>query len=389
MTLFNYARATGRPALEAWGLARCPEKDLPRLEPIVERLSRHFTDERPEAYQAYLDEPDALTAYALYFAPQTYTRTEHALRGILDRLPPFPSRPLRVLDLGCGVASAGMAAVELLKSRLGTTPQLTCVDHSEAALTATRELIPSATTIQGDLRTFTPQETYDIILSSFAFNEAFPKLDAAEEALRRLATHLTTDAPSFILLIEPAHRANAPRLSALRTALLKDFPLYAPCPHTHRCPMVPTQDGICHDVRRYKPDRATVLLNRRMQRTIADVKYALLAFGRADGPMAEGCNAPEFLRLVGPMDKAKGLLTCRVCMGDGALRRLELPSASLSTDRRHALLARERGDCAWLDGALDLRKRLENDAIQRTADIRFTDEPPPALDDLEDFSFSI
>ncbi len=389
MTLFNFARPTGRPALEAWGLARCPERELARLEPLLERLSKLFTDARPESYDSYLEDADTLTAYALYYAPQTYARTEAALNGILDRLPAFPERPLRILDLGCGIGSAAMAAYDVLKARYGHAPEVTCMDWSEHALTAAKELLPTAQICKGDLRTFQPEGTYDIILSSFAFNEAFPKLTSAEAALRQLATHLTPDAPSFVLLLEPAHRANAPRLTALRSALMRDYPLYAPCPHTRLCPMVPTQDGICHDVRRYKPDRATILLNRKLQRTIADIKYALLAFGRADGPQAEGCNHNEFLRMVGPMDKAKGVLTCRVCMGDGALRRLEIPSAALDADRRHELLSRERGDCAWLDGALDVRKCLEGGTIQRTADLRFVDEAPLTLDDLEDFSFSI
>ncbi len=379
----------GRRLLESWGLARCPERDLRRLEPIVEQLSCDFTDERPETYTPYLESPDTLTAYALYFAPQTYARAYEALEGILNRLPDFPQRPLRVLDLGCGIGSAALATHDFLLERCGVAPELTCIDWSANALTAVGELLPHATTLQGDLRTFEPDGQYDIILSSFAFNEAFPALKEAEAALRRLATHLAPEGPSFILLLEPAHRANAPRLTALRAALLSDFPLYAPCPHTQRCPLVPTQDGICHDVRRFKPDRATILLNRRMQRTIADVKYALLAIGRKDGPQADGMNDPEFLRLLGPVDKAKGLIQCRVCMGDGALRRLELPSAALDTDRRHDILARQRGDCAWLDGALDLRRQLQNGTIQRSADLRFTDEPPPTLDDLSDFSFSI
>jgi hypothetical protein len=53
-------------------------------------------------------------------------------------------------------------------------------------------------------------------------------------------------------------------------------------------------------------------------------------------------------------------------------------------------LERERGDCAWLDGPLELRKQLNDGAIQRTADLCFTDEAAITLDEaLDDFSFSI
>ena len=373
----------GIAALEAWGLARCPLHDLRRLEPQVATLSAAFTDERPEAFVPYLDTPDALTAYALAFAPQTHARVSAALAGILARLPDFPKRPLRVLDLGCGLASASLAAKDLLGP---INP--TCVDWSEAALAAVKELLPEAKTVRADLRRYTPEGPYDIIIASFAVNECWPDPQAAAAALRRWADALATDAPAFILLLEPADRASVPRLHALR-GLLPDLPLYAPCPHRGPCPLNPVQDGVCHDVRRFRPGRPLVLLCRRFRRTVSDVKYALLAFGRPGGPQAEGFGAPDFLRLIGPVDKAKGVLACRVCMGDGAVRRLELPAAALSAERRHALLQRQRGDCAWLDGPLDARRQVALGAVQRAADLRFPDDLPPALNDLEDFSFSV
>lgn len=383
-------RSEAANPFEAWGLARCPQAQLSRLEPIVERLSKSFTDERPEVFSAYLNQADVLTAYTLFFAPQTYARVRAALAGILARLPAFPeAHPLKILDLGSGMGPAALAASDLFFERTGHRPEVTCVDWSEAALEVVRELAPQVKTVKADLATYVPEGTYDVILSSFAFNEAFPVASAAVETLRRYAERLSPEGPSFVLILEPADRRRVPRFHALRSEL-RELPLYAPCPHTRPCPMISTQDGICHDVRRFRPTRSMVLLNRKTFRTISDVKYALLAFGRPGGPTAEGMDAPEFLRMVGPMDKAKGLLTCRVCMGTGQLRRLEIPSASLDTERRHALLERERGDCAWLDGPLELRKTLPGN-LQRTADLRFTDEEPPAIDTTDDgdFSFSI
>ena len=379
----------GRQCLEAWGVNRCPIDQLQRLEPSVETLSTSFTSERPEQFTIYLDNPDVLTAYALAFAPQTYARVYDAVSGILARLPQFPSRPLKILDLGSGIGSAGLAVADCLETHVPGPHQITCVDWSQAALQAAREIIPGVTTIKSDLRSFSPEGEFDIIVSSFAFNEAFPSPSDAERAIRQFAAHLSTDIPSFILLLEPADRIAVPRLHLLRSQL-PELPLYAPCPHRQACPMIATQDGVCHDVRRFKPERTMTLLCRHTRSTVSEVKYALLAFGRPQGPEAEGMNQPEFLRLVGPVNKAKGLLTCRVCMGDGRLCRLEIPASSLQTERRHALLDRERGDCAWLDGPLELRKQLEDGRIQRTADLRFTDEAALTLeDDLGDFCFSI
>ena len=381
-----------RLALETWGLSRCPGNRTDSLEPIVAALSGHFTDERPDTYTPYLNEADTLTAYALYFAPQTYTRTVEALNGILNRLPDFPkNRPLRILDLGSGIGSALKAAADVINERTGNAPQCTAADWSENALNALKYFIPQADTIHCDLRTAVPKGPYDIILSSFAFNEAFPNPSEAETALRHLINALTDDSPSFVLLLEPASHRSTPRLLALRDRF-HDCPLYAPCPHAGTCPMVPTQDGICHDVRRFRPDRLMNRLNRHLHRNLSDIKYTPFALGRPGGPQAEGFSHPEYLRLVGPMDKAKGLIICRACMGDGCLRRLEIPTAPLSADRRHALLERRRGDCAWLDGPLEYRRLLEDGRTQRTADLRFSDEAPPTLDTPPDdsgFSFSV
>ncbi len=390
MTPSNPSQFPGRQKLEAWGLSRCPMDQLSRLEPNVEALSASFTANRPTNFSVYLDDADTLTAYALCFAPQTYARVYEALRGIFNRLPTFPNRPLKVLDLGSGIGSAALAANDFLQEATGLAPQITCVDWSNNALQTVQELLPSAHCQHADLRSYHPSTQYDIILSSFAFNEAFPAQQDALAALRTYHHSLTTNAPSFVLLLEPADRTSVPKLHALRS-FLPELPVYAPCPHSLSCPMIATQDGVCHDVRRFRPERAMTLLCRHLRGTVADVKYALLAFGRQNGPQADGFNDPEFLRLVGPFNKSKGLLTCRVCMGDGRLKRLEIPAAALETDRRHALLERERGDCAWLDGALELRKQLNDGAIQRTADLRFTDEAEVELANTldDDFSFSI
>jgi len=398
MALSERATAT-LSRLERWGLARCPVERLATLEPVLQELSDAFTGSRPDTFAPYLDRPEALTAYALFFAPQTCARTANALKDLLFRLPRRPAngRPVRILDLGCGLGSAALAASDVVEDLVGAQAEITLVDHAANALAAARDLLPGAQSIQTDLARFAPPEgkTFNLILSSFAFNEAFPDPARAEAALRALAAALvppSEDAPfpSAILLLEPVLHATTPRFLELRTRLA-DLPLYAPCPHRRPCPMLATQDGLCHDIRAFKPTRSMVLLNRRLFRQISGVKYVPLAFGAPGGPEAEGFGHEEYLRLLSPLERAKGLLACRACMGDGALRRIELPAAALTADRRHALLARQRGECAWLEGPLDRHRQIDRAAIQRTADLRFADEPPPAVDTPEDsgFSFSI
>ncbi|MBQ9693616.1 MAG: hypothetical protein IJV69_02540, partial [Kiritimatiellae bacterium] len=154
MTPYDATLFPGRERLETWGLQRCPLTELSRLEPLAARFIASFTSERPETFQVYLDDPEMLTTYALVFAPQTYVRVVEALRGLLARLPDFPNRPLRVLDLGSGIGSAALAATDFLTQQTGMPPEVTCVDWSEAALQAVHELLPGAKTQKADLRTF-------------------------------------------------------------------------------------------------------------------------------------------------------------------------------------------------------------------------------------------
>lgn len=382
-----------RTKIEAWALQRCPLHQLEKLEPVARDLMQAFTDRRPEAFAQYLNQDDALTAYAHIFAPQTYVRVKAALTNILQRLPSFPQRAPRILDLGCGVGSAALAAYDILRQHTGFAPEITGIDWSQEALNALQEIHPKAITQKADLRSFTPSSSYDIILSSFAFNEAFPNANDAFSMLLKLSQSLALDSPSFVLLLEPADRLAAPRLLALKPRLAQaGLPIYAPCPHAHACPLIATQHGICHDIRKFKPSRPTILLTRHLRKTFAEVKYTPLAFGRLDGPTAEGFNQEEFLRIIGPIDRGKGVLQTRVCMGDGHVRHLEIPNAALTSQRRHELLQRQRGDCAWLDGPLDFRKQIDNGSTQRTADLRFLDEAPLTVDDEIDddtFTFSI
>ena len=78
---------------------------------------------RPETYQGEL-----LGAYLLWWWPQTYLKTQAALR-----LAPMPRAP-RILDVGSGPAPAALAARDLLGG------EATCFDLSAPALAEARAL---------------------------------------------------------------------------------------------------------------------------------------------------------------------------------------------------------------------------------------------------------
>lgn len=78
-------------------------------------------------------------------------------RDLLAAIPPLPptSSP-RIIDLGCGPANS----TALLAERYGdAAARLTGVDSSPNMLSKARKVLPSAAFVEGDLRTYEPDDT--------------------------------------------------------------------------------------------------------------------------------------------------------------------------------------------------------------------------------------
>src|SRR4051812_45180297 len=107
--------------------------ELKKAAQAVEKLHQGLIGERalakPDTYEGEL-----LGAYLLWWWPQTYAKTQAALRmaGL--------TRASRILDAGSGPGPAALAAVDLLGG------EATCFDASEAALAEARALGIAKTT---------------------------------------------------------------------------------------------------------------------------------------------------------------------------------------------------------------------------------------------------
>lgn len=377
---------------------------LTHLESIVKMLSDSFTTMRPDSFSAYLDQPEVQAAYTLFFAPQTFIRTQEALRGIYLRQTPVPPQhPIRILDLGSGSGAASLGAIDTLSLIFPeATFHLTAVDHSQSTLNTLHDFItktlPSCTieTVCMDARAYHTTDTYDLILVSFSLNEFYPAPDTVDSLawLHRFLPALKATIngyPAQLLILEPAGKVTSPRLNALRMLLQPTHRLFAPCPHAKICPLNQSEDGFCHDVRHFKPSRLMHLLNRHLYRSISDVKYSILALGRPEAPLLIGQNDETFFRQIGPVNKIKGRLALRICQGDGAKRTLEIAASALGGVRRHQIRTHQRGDNGFLTGSEHLIKTIQSDTIQRTSNVRYLDEPAPETHEEEDdpFHFSI
>jgi len=370
--------------LETWWLAAAcratASEDhavaLQRLEAAAACLSNQFTIDRPSSFRDYASDPVSLAAYGVFFFPQTFARVSLVINECLafggfdnggesgsrggaetrrkdepsERKVCGPSVPvMQILDLGCGSGASTLAAVMMLRNRLLA---LQAVDHAPSALTALRRVFddcrmlwPTATltTHARDVRLDGLPGVFDLILASFVLNELFPKAadPAAECWVRQQCERLAPG--GSLMVIEPAGTATCERLQRLRNRFAnnRDFTLVSPCLHRHPCPMLGANCGFCHDVRSWRVPDSVNLINRRMFRSVHDLKHGLLILRRA----APTHNAPATLfRMVGPMSRDKGRLVTYGCCGDGTLRKIELMTRGLSRAHIDALAAHERGD---------------------------------------------
>jgi len=377
--------------LESWWLAaacRAAGSDdhavaLQRLEAAAARLSDQFTVDRPSAFRDYAADPVSLAAYGILFFPQTFARVSLVIGECLDcgafdaggemvsrsgakpnfLAPPSASAPLRennyfetpppimqVLDLGCGSGASTLAAAMMLPN---PPLALHAADHAPGALAALRQVfedcrralwpMASLTTHACDVRADAIPGLFDLILVSFVLNEIFPDGDVqhAEIWLRQQLMRLAPG--GCLVVLEPAGTATCERLQRLRNRLADDpaLTIVAPCPHRLPCPMLGANCGFCHDVRTWRVPDSVNLINRRMFRSVHDLKYGLLVVQRA---APAGNNPASFFRMVGPMNRDKGRLVTYGCCGDGTLRKIELMTRNLSRTQIDALAAQERGD---------------------------------------------
>jgi SAM-dependent methyltransferase len=242
---------------------------------------------RPETYRG-----EMLGAYLLWWWPQTYAKTQAALR-----MAPMPRTP-RILDVGAGPGAAALAAVDLLGG------EATCFDLSDDALAEARALGVRHTTRE------LPSQSFDLTLAANVVAEVSDPLSL----VRKLA--------GTIVIIEPALRETGRALLRLRDTLLAEgFRALAPCLTQKPCPALASPKDWCTAEVRWTPPRYF--------RQLADATGLradeLLSFA----PLVLARSAPQpplgVWRVVGVPPPEKGKKRVWICSDEGrvALGRLD------------------------------------------------------------------
>ena len=307
-------RLPGGPADE---LARA---ELKQAAAAVERLHEGLVGERalakPSTYAGEL-----LGAYLLWWWPQTYAKTQAALR--LTALP----KPSRIFDVGSGPAPAALAAIDLLGG------EATCFALSEAALAEARALGVARTVRE------LPREEFDLAIAANVLSEV-PDPHALVKQL-----------PGVVVLIEPALRETGRALLALRDRLLAsgEFFALAPCLTQRPCPALATAKEWCTAALRWTPPRhVRQLADATGLRADEMISFAPLILSRTPPPAPD----PELWRVVGAPPPEKGKKRLWVCSDAGRVPLVRLDKHA--SEANAAFDGLDRGDLVRLRG-LDQR----------------------------------
>ncbi len=327
------------------------DEALERMTPAVAHLSDLFTTERPDKnFPDYFADPRLLTAYGVFFLPQSFMRTSFALSQACGLRRWKPASPVpAILDLGSGPGSCGVAAAYRLRQAGFTKLALYGVDRSPSAL-ASMESFAQATLGDG-VETKTrigdasrpetwPAGPYDLIVAGFVMNE-MPQLDHA--ALLRWFGELKAKlAPGgLILILEPALRITAERLQKVSDEVADGIMArIAPELDALPDPQLGAGEHWSHETRDWEAPASTEFVNRHLHRDLREVRFSFAAFSDAPlTPLPAGLS-----RLISDVQIIKGLLRF-ITIREGRIESVEVPTRGLSKHEVKKLAATfGRGD---------------------------------------------
>lgn len=268
----------GRQVPERASHAGLSPSEISLLGDALRELQRGLTSERRLAGRSggfgYMDRPDLLGAYLMYYWPVSYLEISLSLAYL-----PQGGAPIRrVLDLGAGPGPASAAFAD----SLGAT-DFVLVDGSEGALRLASGIMGGGygmRTVTCDLEKDLPEDlgSFDAIVASHLLNELWKERpDRIERRLAFLRAQAARLGPQgFVLAVEPATQTASRDLIRLRDALVAEgWNILAPCPSTAAsCPILAAgPDRNCHAEAAWAPPPQIAQLAARAGLDRASVKW--------------------------------------------------------------------------------------------------------------------
>lgn len=266
----------------------------------AERLSQGFRDGQGSR-ETIRDGADAL-AYALTRLPATYAADMAALRRLAEQRPDFAPRSL--LDAGCGLGGAAVAALQLWPD----IAKVTLFDRNPAFLNLLERIcaegpLAGAQIVSGDLAA-PPKDlpAADLVVASYALTEI------PDESLPATLGELWRRSLGALVLVEPGTPRDYERLMRARALLIDaGANIAAPCPHAAPCPL--TVGDWCHFAVRLPRSRDHKRL-KGADAPFEDEKFCYLAATRFP-------SASVAARIIAPPKFFKWGASLRLCVTNG------------------------------------------------------------------------
>jgi len=281
---------------------------LPFVESLKAISSAYVSHESGAKLSSPIDSAKAAKAYALYYTPINAAKVLHLLKQIK-----VESSELRVLDLGCGPGTAGLA----LLASLNCSIKLTCVESSREMRNVAKELLTnfkgvgllSQLRILETISDLGADEKFDLIIAANVLAEMSD--DLALKAVEKLAK--STAPGGHLILLEPGQLHHTRRLMGLRdlvTTEHKDLVPLFPCLRSDKCPMLSASPSDwCHGVIEWRQPRLNARLDDLLEFNKHRIKFSGFVF-KSGGALLEG------IRVITPPRKTRAGIEALVCSKD-------------------------------------------------------------------------
>ena len=345
-----------------WG----EEKLLNSLRQEIVAQSDRFNKDRSFEAGSYGSRDLSIFAYGNFYFSRTWMAMNYAVAETFASCKWSAPRkgPIRILDLGSGTGSSGLATLHLLRYFGIKNPiELTAWDYSGKSLSFLKnlkrgcsELWPETKVVTNrcDLRTFAnfdQQQKFDLILMGYSFNEIMQDQEISDRDLWLCECSQLLKRSGFLIITEPAEMKICKNLQKSASMLIKRYKsLYIHAPYLNglNCPMAQKESKFfSHEVRRYRPVQIVEILNRPLRLEIREVKYGFTILS----PILPDHQDSDFrtFRIISPIKKRKGTISFLGMGSDGQEYLYEFQRRDLLKEEMDDLLFLERGDIMRLE----------------------------------------
>jgi ribosomal protein RSM22 (predicted rRNA methylase) len=360
------AKPRGRVELPASSLL---PQEVKEVGAGIKRLSHGLTRQRELAGAKYMDDPQLLGAYLLFYWPVSYAQS----RSILSEL---PARPRSLMDLGSGPGPLAFAGID------AGARETIAADRSKPALELARQLAIEASESLGT-REWSPDRplpdgTYDVITLGHVVNELFDgNLERRAALLEKIAERVKPG--GSLVVMEPALRDTSRALLHVRDLLVaKGYSVRAPCLFRGPCPALVKPSDWCHAERQWRMPPLIEALARAASLHKESLKMSYLVLAPKGEPWSEPPSGRVF-RIVSEALEGKGRQRYMGCGPDGRIG-LALQDKH-KTDGNQRFFHLQRGEIIRLGGSGE--EKGDGVGLNETSTVEViarAGQPPPKPD---------